>query len=52
MCVYDEIIGVWQPLPWWFEVDSGSDLFDISTEAVNYEDLMTREFENVEILTF
>ena len=41
-CFYDEIIGVRQPLPRWFEVDSGSSLFDISIEAVEYEDLMQR----------
>ena len=51
-CFYDEVIGDRQPLPRWFEVDSGANLFDISIEAVKYEDLMKKEFSNVEILTF
>lgn len=49
-CVYDEVFVGQQPLPRWFEVDAGVPIFEVSTDPVRYEDLMTKEFGAIEVL--
>lgn len=49
-CVYDEVFVGQQPLPRWFEVDAGVPLFEVSTDPVRYDDLMTKDFGSIEVL--
>ena len=49
-CVYDEVFVGQQPLPRWFEVEGGTPLFDVSVEPVNHDDLLARDFTNLEVL--
>lgn len=49
-CVYDEVFVGQQPLPRWFEVDAGVPIFEVSTEPVRYNDLMTKDFGSIEVL--
>jgi hypothetical protein len=35
----------------WFEVGSGQPIFDISIDPVEYNDLMNKTFNDIEILT-
>ena len=49
-CVYDEIPEQTTPLPRWFEVEGGTPLFSLAIEPVPYEDMMTKEFADVEML--
>ena len=49
-CVYDEIPMEAPPLPRWFEVDGGTSLFSMVVEPVDYEEMMTKEFEPTEVI--
>ena len=51
-CFYDEIFSDKQPLLRWFEVRSDSPIFDISIDPVDYEELINKDFEDIEILNF
>ena len=41
-CVFDEIPSDQQPLSRWFEVDSGTPIFNIVVDPADYQDFMTR----------
>ena len=49
-CIYDENLGDTQPIPRWFEIESGSSIFDISVSPVTSEELLKTEFKEVQIL--
>ena len=38
------------PLPRWFSVEEETGLFEISILPVNYEDLMHKDFDSMEVL--
>ena len=37
-------------MPRWFEVDGGSPLFNLVVEPIDYEDMMSKEFSDVEVI--
>lgn len=49
-CAYDEIPSETAALPRWFEVEGGTPLFSLVVEPVDYEDMMTREFDELEVI--
>ena len=48
--MYDEIPMDAPPLARWFEVDGGTPLFSVTIEPVEYEDMMSREFDITELI--
>ena len=49
-CVYDEVPADAPPLARWFAVDDGTPLFSLVVFPVTYEDMMEREFTDVEVI--
>jgi len=49
-CTYDEIFMSQSPLPRWYEVEGETPLFELSTEPVDYFDLMQKDFNAIEVL--
>ena len=49
-CVYDEVPAEAPPLARWFAVDDGTPLFTLVVFPVTYEDMMAREFTEVEVI--
>lgn len=49
-CAYDEVPAEAPPLARWFEVDGGTPLFRLVVEPADYEDMMFKEFSDVEAI--
>ncbi len=44
-CIYDEIFDTKQPLTRWFEIESGTSIFDLTIEPALYASIVDKDFD-------